>query len=148
MDLRTQFPRSVREPFGGYVHLARMIDKCRALQAGTLGEYIYPCPLDQRLIDFAGITSEHFLQAVKSRNDHEILEWFKANSTPHSPEEIDAWNHMMLSRGQDSDEKWEYFRKIRDGIDPTRTDIASWADLLDLEEQRPVPLRNTPCMED
>ena len=52
MDLRNSYPRSVHEPLGGYVHLGRMIDKARAKHAGTLGEYIYPCPLDHRLLDF------------------------------------------------------------------------------------------------
>ena len=45
MDLRKHFPRSMRAKLEGYVHLARMIDKCRAVQAGTEGEYIYPCPM-------------------------------------------------------------------------------------------------------
>ena len=38
------FPHSMRYQMNGYVHLARMIDKCRAVLAGTEGEYIYPCP--------------------------------------------------------------------------------------------------------
>ena len=50
MDLRTTFPRSMKTRLGGYVHLARMIDKCRAVLAGTEGEYIYPCPMDDRLL--------------------------------------------------------------------------------------------------
>ncbi|HBR49608.1 MAG TPA: DUF5069 domain-containing protein, partial [Nitrospira sp.] len=35
MDLRTKFPRSMKVRLGGYAHLARMIDKCRAVLAGT-----------------------------------------------------------------------------------------------------------------
>ena len=69
MDLRTQFPRSMRTTLAGYAHLARMIDKCRAVLAGTEGEYIYPCPMDERLMDFAGITSEQFTAAVKDASD-------------------------------------------------------------------------------
>lgn len=48
---------------------------------------------------------------------------------------------MMLTRTPDSNEKWEYFQKIRYSIDPARTDITTWADLLDWEEYRPVPTR-------
>ncbi|MBI5777374.1 MAG: DUF5069 domain-containing protein, partial [Nitrospirae bacterium] len=44
MDLRKNYPRSPREKLAGYVHLPRMIDKCRASLAGTEGDYIYPCP--------------------------------------------------------------------------------------------------------
>ena len=66
MDLRTDFPRSMRVKLEGYVHLARMIDKCRAVLAGTEGEYIYPCPMDDRLMEFAGITADQFTAAVKA----------------------------------------------------------------------------------
>lgn len=60
MDLTKQFPRSMRQTLAGYTHLARMIDKCRAVLRGTPGEYIYPCPMDERLMDFAGLTAEQF----------------------------------------------------------------------------------------
>lgn len=143
MDLRVNYPRSVKEKLGGFVHLARMIDKCRAALAGTLGEYIYPCPLDRRLLDFVGIAPEDFLQAVKDQPDEGIVRWFLAHATPHSPEEIEDWNRMMLSLGPDTAEKLVYFRSCVEKINPTRTDITTWADLLDLEEGRPVPIRQT-----
>ena len=57
MDLRTTHPRSPREKLAGYAHLARIIDKCRAVLAGTQGDYIYPCPMDKRLLDFAGLAA-------------------------------------------------------------------------------------------
>jgi hypothetical protein len=139
MDLRTSYPRSVRDKLAGYVHLARMIDKCRATLASTQGEYIYPCPLDQRLLDFAGITPEQFTEAVRRRTDQAIADWFRKAAKPHSPTEIEQWNDMMLTRGPDTEEKWAYFRSQRDAIDPSRADITCWADLLDLDEKRPVP---------
>ena len=62
----------------GYVHLARMIDKCRAVLAGTEGEYIYPCPMDERLMEFAGLTAEQFTAAVKShQTDDAVAQWFR-----------------------------------------------------------------------
>lgn len=142
MDLRHTYPRSPRERLAGYVHLPRMLDKCRATLAGTQGEYIYPCPMDQRLLDFAGITAEQFTEAVRrAKDDAAVAEWFAKTAKPHSPDEIERWNEEFLRRGPDTDEKKAYFARIRDAIDPTRTDITSWADLLDLEEQRPVPKR-------
>ncbi len=141
MDLRVQFPRSVREKIGGYVHLARMIDKCRASLAGTLGDYLYPCPLDNRLLDFTGLTADQFIHAVESRTDQDILDWFRTVATSRSPADLENWNEMMLTLGPDSEDKRAHFTKIRDGIDSTRTDITGWADLLDLEEQRFVPIR-------
>lgn len=143
VDLRTHYPRSVREKLAGYVHLTRMIDKCRAVLAGTQGEYIYPCPMDQRLLEFAGITPDQFTDAVRGRTDEAIADWFRKAATPHNAAEIEHWNETMLTRGPDTEDKWDYFRTLRDAIDPNRTDITTWADLLDLDEKRPVPIRKT-----
>ena len=142
MDLRTQYPRSMRTTLAGYVHLARMIDKCRAVLAGTEGEYIYPCPMDERLMDFAGITSEQFTTAVKANpTDAGIETWFRQTAKPHQPTEVEAWNRQLLVRGPSSPESAERFKRYRDAVDPSRTDITAWADLQDLEEGRSVPRR-------
>ncbi len=141
MDLRRSPPRSMQERMAGYVPLPRMLDKCRAVLAGTQGEYIYPCPLDRRLLECAGVTAEEFTEAVRDRTDEEVGRWFQARATPHSDTERESWNHMMLTRGPDTEEKGRYCRETLAAIDPTRTDITSWADLLDLEERRSVPLR-------
>ncbi|HSF70129.1 MAG TPA: DUF5069 domain-containing protein [Nitrospira sp.] len=142
MDLRKDVPRSMRATLAGYVHLARMIDKCRAVLVGTEGEYIYPCPMDERLLEFAGVTSEQFTAAVKaSPTDEGVVAWFRRTATPHPPAEVAAWNQQLLSRGPSSPESAERFKKYLAAVDPSRTDITSWADLQDLEEGRPVPRR-------
>ncbi|MDE3224806.1 MAG: DUF5069 domain-containing protein [Nitrospirota bacterium] len=141
MDLRTQFPRSPKDKLAGYVHLPRMLDKCRATLAGTQGEYIYPCPMDQLLLAFAGIAAEQFTEAARGMTDTALAEWFKKTAIPHSKAEIDRWNAEFLTYGPDTDEKRAYFNKLRDAADPSRTDTTAWADLLDLDEQRPVPKR-------
>ncbi len=142
MDLRTSFPRSMRVTLEGYVHLARMIDKCRARLAGTEGEYIYPCPMDERLLDYAGVTAEQFTAAVKRhQTDDGVTRWFHQTAKPHSQAELDEWNRMMLSRGPSTPEKQASFNKYRDAVDPSRIDLTSWADLQDLEEGRTVPWR-------
>ena len=100
MDLRRGFPRSMRVRLEGYVHLARMIDKCRAVLAGTKGEYIYPCPMDDRLMEFAGITAEQFTTVVKSnQTDDGVAQWFRHTAKPRNQAELDEWNRMMLNRG-------------------------------------------------
>lgn len=143
MDLRTTFPRSMRVTAEGYVHLARMIDKCRAVLAGTEGEYIYPCPMDDRLLAFAGITAEQFTAAVKQHPDDEgVIQWFRETATAHTPSELEEWNRTVLSRGPSTPEKQASFNKYRDAVDPSRTDLTSWADLQDLEEGRTVPRRD------
>jgi hypothetical protein len=142
MDLRQAFPRSMREKLEGYVHLARMIDKCRAVLAGTQGEYIYPCPMDVRLLEFAGVTELEFTRAVAAHStDEGVAQWFRITAKPHTRAEIEGWNQMMLTRGPSSPESQATFNRLRDAVDPTRTDLTAWADLQDLEEGRPVPMR-------
>lgn len=106
MDLRNAFPRSMKARLVGYVHLARMIDKCRAVLAGTEGEYIYPCPMDDRLLDYAGITADQFTAAVKANpTDDGVAEWFRRTATPHGATELEEWNRNLLARGPSSPEK-------------------------------------------
>ena len=143
MDLRKSFPRSMRVKMEGYVHLARMIDKCRAVLAGTEGEYIYPCPMDERLMKFAGITDKEFTATVKANpTDKGVAQWFKKASKPHPLEDSNEWNEMMLTRGPSTPDKQKYFNKLRDAVDPSRTDLIAWSDLQDLEEGRSVPRRS------
>ena len=133
----------MRVKMAGYVHLARMIDKCRAVLVGTEGEYIYPCPMDDRLMEFAGITTDQFTAAVKANQSDDLIEkWFTRIVKAHSPAELDAWNRMMLSRGPSTLKKQQYFNTLRDAVDPSRTDLTAWADLQDLEEGRDVPRQN------
>jgi hypothetical protein len=126
----------------GYAHLARMIDKCRAVLAGTEGEYIYPCPIDDRLLEFTGITSEQFTAAVKAnQTDEGVATWFEKKAKPQQPAELDEWNQQLLARGPSSTESAARFKKYLASIDPSRTDISAWSDLQDLEEGRVVPRR-------
>lgn len=143
MNLTTSYPRSPRQELGGFVHLARMIDKAKASRAGKLGEYIYPCPLDRSLLDFLGLTPERFAETVAEKRDEEIVEWIRKEARPQTADEISAWNKNFLNRSPDNEEKWTYFRRLRESIDPSRTDITTWPDLLDLDEKRSVPLRKT-----
>lgn len=129
----------------GYVHLARMLDKCRAVLSGTEGEYIYPCPMDERLMEFAGINSDQFTTVVKANpTDEGVGRWFRQVAKRHHPAELEEWNRKLLLRGPSSPESAEKFKKYRDAVDPSRTDITSWADLQDLEEGRIVPVRAAP----
>jgi hypothetical protein len=143
MDLRTGFPRSMKSKIAGHAHVARMIDKCRAVLAGTEGEYIYPCPMDERLLDFTGITSEQFTAAVKANpTDEGVAAWFQQVAKPHTSAELEEWNQKLLARGPSSPESAIKFKKYIEAIDPSRTDITAWSDLQDLEEGRVVPRRD------
>jgi len=140
-NLKAEYPRSSNELLAGYLHLARMIDKARAREAGVNGDYIYPCPLDKAFLSFLEVNEQDFAYAAKTRTDDLILEWLAVHGRHRSKKQIELWNAQMLERGPDDDAKWAYFKKTRDALDATRSDIVTWIALLDLEEGREVPRR-------
>lgn len=141
MDLTKTYPRSVREKVHGVVQLARAIDKGKAKAHGNLGEYVFDCPMDQAVFEFLGINGEEFLTVIKNaKSDAEIEAYAKTFVDKKSPEEIERWNREWLEHGP-SDDSREYFLNLRNQVAPDRTDVTTWADLLDLDEKRPVPRR-------
>jgi hypothetical protein len=136
LDLTKDYPRSPREKMGGYAHLARMTDKARAKAAGSLGKYIYPCPLDQALLEFLSVSGEAFLDAARDRDDREVIAWIREKATARSPEEVGKWNRGFLERRPQNEESMRRFLATRERIALHRTDVTNWIDLLDLEEGR------------
>ena len=134
-DLTQRPPRSTRARLGGYVLLPRMLDKGRAEIAGTSGEFHYNCPLDQRILGFLGLDPEALrAELATGKGDHAIFEWIKANqSHKHTAAEIEAWSDEQAKRGPDADSR-EYFDEMLKAAGPHRTDIQTWADLLDLDD--------------
>lgn len=134
-DLTQRPPRSVRARLGGYVLLPRMLDKGRAEIAGRNGEYHFNCPLDQRLLEFLGIDAEALRAELSTgKGDDEILKWIKAHQRHrHTDAEIEAWSDAQGRRGADAESK-EFFDKYLSECGPHRTDIKTWADLLDLDD--------------
>ena len=134
-DLTQRPPRSSRVRLGGYVLLPRMLDKGRAEIAGKSGEYNFNCPLDQRILAFLGIEAEALNgQLAAGKGDGEILEWIKAHQTnKHTSANIEAWSDEQAKRTPDA-ESVEYFNELLQAAGPHRTDINTWADLLDLDD--------------
>lgn len=92
-DLTKEAPRSPHTRLGGFVILARTIDKCRATIAGKNGEYHFDCPLDKTLFNFKGITGNDFKKFVATgATDEQIVEWVKKNGKPLTDAEITAWS--------------------------------------------------------
>lgn len=135
-DLTKQPPRSPRCRLGGYALLPRMLDKCRAELAGTNGEYHYNCPLDQHFVRFVGINAERLKAEVATeKGDGDILEWVTSNAThQRTPAEIAQWSAWRDQAVPTDHESREYFNGIHKTVGPNRTDIATWADLLDLDD--------------
>ena len=141
MDLTKEYPRSVREKIYGVVQLPRTIDKGKAVAHGNVGDYHYNCGMDQAVFAFLGIDHEQLLDVIKkAKSDSEIEAYVKPFVDKKTPAEIEAWNHTWLTSKPEG-ESLEYFLKLRQEIAPTRTDVTSWADLLDLDEKRPVARR-------
>ena len=136
MDLSRDFPRSPKQKIAGLVQLGRMIDKGRAYKEKKLADYIYPCPLDKIILNFLRIDSDTFAKMVVDKKDDEISIWAKDLTKSKSSREIGFVNKQILDRKPDSQDRLQYFNEIRDKIDPSRTDIITWVDLLDLEEGR------------
>jgi hypothetical protein len=133
-DLTKFPPRSPRVRLGGYVILPRCLDKGRALLAGKNGEYHYACPLDERFLQFAGINPE-VLKKELNKSDTEILEWIEKNAEhKRTPAEIVAWSAWQELRVPDNVESREYFNGLHKAAAPKREDVATWFDLLDVDD--------------
>ena len=135
-DLTKRPPRSPRVHLGGYVILPRVLDKGRATITGQNGEYNYNCPLDQRFVKFAGINPAALKkQLAAGKGDGEILIWINQTSrTKPLPWEIDAWSAHQEQRVPSELETREFFQKVHQQAGPRRDDVATWFDLLDLDD--------------
>jgi hypothetical protein len=98
--------------------------------------------MDVHLFTFLGIDHEALLDVIKTSSDAEISEYVAPFVHAKSDEEIEAFNQDWLQHGPDPGSDAEkYFLSLRAEVAPDRTDVTSWADLLDLDEKRPVPQR-------
>jgi len=133
-DLTQHPPRSLRVRLGGYAHLARLLDKARAVIAGKGGSYHYDCALDKLFFAFTGLTADAVFAEIKSgKSDLEFLAWVEAN-TARQPFEIAAWSAWLEQRGPGSAEGHEWIASVIKGNQSERDDIRSFADMLDLDD--------------
>jgi hypothetical protein len=145
VDLTKEYPRSVHAKWQGVVQLGRTIDKGKALAHGNVGEYHYNCPMDRAVFAFLGIDHEQLLEVIKTaKSDAEIEAFTRPFVAAKSAEEIARWNREWVTHEPEGESR-EYFLQLRDSIAPDRTDVTSWADLLDLDEKREVPRRKMPA---
>lgn len=86
------FPRRGRQRLGDALWLARLIDKSRASAAGTIHDYIYPCPMDLGVMERWGISPAEFDATIRTHeSDDAILEWLQTRTTPRQIESANAW---------------------------------------------------------
>jgi len=135
-DLTQRPPRSPRVRLGGYVILPRMLDKGRATISGKQGEYHYDCPTDQRFLTFVGIDPAALKkQLATGKGDGEILLWIEKHAKHKRTEaEIAAWSAHCELRAPSDVESREWYHGAHAKLAPKREDIATWFDLLDLDD--------------
>ncbi len=135
-DLTQRPPRSPRVRLGGYAVLARAIDKGRATIAKKNGEYHYDCPLDKMCFEFIGITGDALKKELaKGKSDSEILAWIeKHGKHQRCPHQINVWSSFMESRAPSSMETREYFNQLVKACAPTREDVSTWFEMLDVDD--------------
>lgn len=136
INLAQRPPRSPRVRLGGFVMLPRLLDKGRALVAGMAGEYKFNCPLDQLCFEFAGVDAEALKsQLAAGLSDCEMLAWIQQNARhQRTSAEIAAWSAHQEQRAPASVAHREFFHQIHASVAPKREDIATWFDLLDLDD--------------
>lgn len=138
-DLTQEFPRSPRETLAGYVIAARAVDKCRAVLAGTAGEYHSGCPVDQMWLDFAGLKYEAFRDFVAAgATDAEIAAWIEKTAKPRPPIEIIRWNNDLRGKrlSELPDGLQEYMEDYIPKFVPRNRPVYVFFDVYDLEEER------------
>ena len=136
-DLTQHAPRSVRTQLGGYAVLPRLLDKCRASLAGTVGDYHTDCPLDQEFTNFVGIDYDALrTQVATDKSDGELLAWIQEHADhQRTPWEISQWSEYQNIRSpQPHTELAAYFLEVLESHNKSRGDITSFADLLDLDD--------------
>ena len=136
-NLSQRPPRSPRVRLGGYVILARVLDKGRAELAGTAGEYKFDNPMDRHWFRFTGIAPEALkAELATGKGDGELLAWVEEHAQPkRAPWEIQQWSAYHNERGPDGDvETLEFFAERVGACSKTREDVKTWFDYLDLDD--------------
>jgi len=96
--------------------------------------------MDQAVFAFLGIDQAVLLDVIKNaKSDGEIDAYVAPIVAKKNPAELEAWNAAWLRQGPEKGgESEKFFLDLRSKVAPDRTDVAAWADLLDLDEGRPV----------
>ena len=138
-DLTKEYPRSPHVRIGGYVVVARTLDKCRATLNGSNGEYHFDCPLDNFFFSFAEITADAFKEFVGTgATDVEVGEWIRENAKKREDIEVIKWNNEMRYKriSEMPDPLQEFLEGYIPEFIPADRRVNYWFDVYDIEEER------------
>ena len=86
------FPRRGREAIGDALWLLRAADKGRASAAGTIHDYIYPCPMDMGMLERWKISRAEFDRALQEHpTDESLYAWFTARVNSDDVRAANQW---------------------------------------------------------
>ena len=139
MDLTQFIPRSPKNKLAGIVMIPRMLGKARAYKSKSLGEYIYPCPLDQIILDFLGIDHKNLAYQAQKLTDKEIELWINKMLSNRPISDKENVNKKLLGRKPNTKESINRFNLIRDKINPSIKNVTTWVELIELEERQITP---------
>ncbi|MEO6834593.1 MAG: DUF5069 domain-containing protein [Candidatus Tumulicola sp.] len=88
------FPRRGRQPIGEVLWLLRLADKGRAAAAGTIHDYVYPCPMDAGVMERWGVTAAEFATALARHPVDEALHAWLVERVPST--NVRAANRWLL----------------------------------------------------
>jgi len=132
-------PRSPYERLGGYVHLPRLIDKARLHRKGLLDGYNYKTiGFDKHLLAFLKLDPDAFEEvANRLDDDAAVFEGVEKNGVQHTPDEIEDWNHAMITRHPDTAvKKARFLHFLKEAGGEDRQDIRTYFDLIEFDEGR------------
>jgi len=138
-DLGREYPRSPRDTLAGYVIAARCLDKCRALLAGSIGEYRFASYLDRQFFDFAGIDADKFKDFVATgATDDEVAASVQRNAAARTRIDVIKWNNRMreMKISELPDKNQEFLEDYIPKFTPKNRPVYRWFDVYDLEEKR------------
>jgi len=143
-DLTKEYPRSPFEELDGLPWLPRLIDKVRALQAGTLGDYNpYPCGGDRHFLGVVGVDADQLKAQIDSgADDNEIVQWVKDHATAGFSERFRVYREQALAPVSGEylgylEEALGELKTSRPELDTSKVD--NFTSLLCLEEGYPYP---------
>jgi Domain of unknown function (DUF5069) len=77
---------------GEALWLLRASDKGRAAAAGTIHDYIYPCPMDKGMLERWGLTPAEFNEALRQHaTDQSLFAWFSQRVAPEAVRRANEW---------------------------------------------------------
>ena len=117
----------------------RMIDKARAYNLNTLGEYIFPCSLDKIILEFLGTDYKEFAYHTQRLTEKEMSLWINEKCLHKSKDDKERINNKLLERKPETRESLERFNEIRNKINPNAKNVTTWVELIELEECQVIP---------